>query len=61
MALSQNTDKKYNDLRSILQEMGTVALGYSGGVDSTLLLKVAADVLGSRALAMIGRSETYPR
>ena len=60
MALSQNTDKKYNDLRSILQEMGTVALGYSGGVDSTLLLKVAADVLGSRALAMIGRSETYP-
>ncbi|MBP1679430.1 MAG: PP-loop protein, partial [Bacteroidetes bacterium] len=33
---------------------------YSGGVDSTLLLKVATDVLGARALAMIGRSATYP-
>src|SRR5512133_1508582 len=60
MALSHNTEKKYNDLRAILGDMGTVALGYSGGVDSTLLLKVAADVLGSNALAMIGRSETYP-
>ncbi len=40
--------------------MESVAIGYSGGVDSTLLLKVAVDVLGERAVAMIGRSETYP-
>ncbi len=60
MTLSQSTEKKYADLKAILKDMGTVALGYSGGVDSTLLLKVAADVLGSNALAMIGRSETYP-
>jgi pyridinium-3,5-biscarboxylic acid mononucleotide sulfurtransferase len=60
MALSQETEKKYNDLLTILKDMGNVALGYSGGVDSTLLLKVAADVLGQKALAMIGRSETYP-
>jgi uncharacterized protein len=40
--------------------MGEIALGYSGGVDSTLLLKVSVDVLGGKALAMIGRSATYP-
>jgi uncharacterized protein len=52
--------RKYDHLKGILLEMGSVAIGYSGGVDSTLLLKVAVDVLGQRALAMIGRSETYP-
>jgi uncharacterized protein len=51
---------KYQRLRAILEEMGDVAVGYSGGVDSTLLLKVAREVLGSRSLAVIGRSETYP-
>jgi uncharacterized protein len=58
--LPQDLSKKYEKLQEILQEMGSVAIGYSGGVDSTLLLKVATDVLGSSALAMIGRSETYP-
>lgn len=35
-------------------------MAYSGGVDSTLLLKVAHDVLGDRAVAVIASSETYP-
>jgi uncharacterized protein len=58
--LSETTARKLQDLRSILRHMESVAIGYSGGVDSTLLLHVAVDVLGSRALAMIGQSETYP-
>jgi len=58
--LSSDVAGKYDRLREILREMGSVAIGYSGGVDSTLLLKVSADVLGQRAVAMIGRSETYP-
>jgi len=58
--LSDITQKKYDRLTGILRDMGSVAIGYSGGVDSTLLMKVAVDVLGANALAMIGRSETYP-
>jgi uncharacterized protein len=58
--LSEATNAKHNKLESILREMESVAIGYSGGVDSTLLLKVAVDVLGEHAVAMIGRSETYP-
>ncbi|HTK82244.1 MAG TPA: ATP-dependent sacrificial sulfur transferase LarE [Bacteroidota bacterium] len=51
---------KYSHLQSILRELGSVVIGYSGGVDSTLLLKVAVDTIGSNALAIIGKSATYP-
>jgi pyridinium-3,5-biscarboxylic acid mononucleotide sulfurtransferase len=58
--MTAELDTKYDHLRSIIQQLGSVVIGYSGGVDSTLLVKVAADVLGDRALAVIGKSETYP-
>lgn len=58
--LSETVLHKYAALQQILREMQSVAIGYSGGVDSTVLLKVAVDVLGNNAVAMIGRSETYP-
>jgi uncharacterized protein len=58
--LSPAVNGKYQRLQALLHEMESMAIGYSGGVDSTLLLKVAVDVLGTRAVAMIGRSETYP-
>ena len=58
--MNEGTQRKYEQLQKILKELDSVVIGYSGGVDSTLLLKVAHDVLGDRALAVIGRSETYP-
>jgi len=58
--MTSDLKSKYDALRSILESMRSVAIGYSGGVDSTLLVKVAVDVLGDKTLAMIGRSKTYP-
>ncbi len=51
---------KYKKLQEIIKEMGSVVIGFSGGVDSTLLAKVAHDILQDKAIAVIGRSETYP-
>lgn len=41
--------------------MQAALIAYSGGVDSSLLLKAAADVLGHNLLAVTADSETYPR
>jgi len=51
---------KYERLKKIIEEMGSIVIGFSGGVDSTLLLKVAYDILKDKVIAVIGKSETYP-
>ncbi len=54
------TQTKYHALQSILKEMDSVAVAFSGGVDSTLLLTVAGNVLGDRAVALTASSEAFP-
>lgn len=51
---------KFEKLKNLLGEMGKVLVAFSGGVDSSFLLKVAIDVLGENVLAVIASSETYP-
>jgi uncharacterized protein len=52
--------QKFEKLKEILREAGSGAVAYSGGVDSTFLLKVAFDVLGDNVLAVTAKSSTYP-
>ena len=53
-------DEKLHRLRSLLGELESALVAFSGGVDSTFLLRVAHDVLGSRCLALTTVSPTTP-
>jgi uncharacterized protein len=51
-------DAKLGSLRANLRDMGPTLIAFSGGVDSSFLLHVAADVLGADAVALTTRSST---
>lgn len=58
--LTELVKSKLSEVENKLKEMKSVAIAYSGGVDSTLLLKIAFNVLGNKAIAIYAESPLQP-
>lgn len=58
--MNQTITEKYTYLQDYLKSLGSIAVAFSGGVDSTFLLRVAHDVLGDNVLAVTAASCSFP-
>lgn len=58
--MDQALQKKYENLLRYITGLGSLAVAFSGGVDSTLLIYAAHEALGENALAVTARSSTFP-
>jgi pyridinium-3,5-biscarboxylic acid mononucleotide sulfurtransferase len=60
LSLEPTLQGKYEALQEFFHQMGSVVIAFSGGVDSTLVLKVGFDTLGAQAKAVTAISPTFP-
>jgi uncharacterized protein len=58
--MTESLNGKLATLRQTILDMQSVLVAYSGGIDSTVVLKIAQDQLGAQALAVTAVSPTFP-
>lgn len=58
--MKSQLEAKAHKLEDLLAQMKSVVVAFSGGVDSSVLLKFASTVLGERALGIVAKSPTFP-
>jgi uncharacterized protein len=58
--MNSSLSKKYQNLKKLLTRIDSAVIAFSGGVDSSVLAKVAKDVMGDRVVAVTACSPTYP-
>lgn len=61
MELEKDLQEKFDKLKEYLEELGSVAVAFSSGVDSTFLLKAAHEVLGDKCIAITVKSHAFPK
>ncbi len=59
--MNQELRQKYEELKKITKRLESAIVAFSGGIDSTLVLKVAYDILGDKAVAVTADSPSLPR
>lgn len=58
--LTEELKEKLTNLEEYIRRLGSLAVGFSGGVDSSFLLAVAHEVLGDRVIAVTGADASVP-
>ena len=59
--LPEQLQSKWEYLLTYIESLGSLAVGFSGGVDSTFLLAAAHEVLGDKAIAVTAVDASVPR